>query len=228
MHKSNLGHLFSRYYLPASLQKPQTQMLQVDFAVWVRVRRQPEVDDVAVRQAASTLDQGGLCRSDGGKAHYSRWELLTSCMVLGVASGGWAGKELSVGKKVMEEDKANRIDNLGFLFNFLPKKKQQITATLKKTSYCHRNNGSKVGCRETVEWKDTYAPKQEKIVNMWRQSCFEWTSLKENASSMEWIIVKPHSFPACVYPERDEMQSCPDLFEGEREICSSQTRKGHT
>lgn len=47
---------------------------------------------------------------------------------------------------------------------------------------------------------------------MWSQSCFEWISLKANASSMEWIIVKPHSFPACVYPKRDEIQSCPDLF----------------
>lgn len=47
---------------------------------------------------------------------------------------------------------------------------------------------------------------------MWSQSSFEWISLKANASSMEWIIVKPHSFPACVYPERDEIQSCPDLF----------------
>lgn len=55
-------------------------------------------------------------------------------------------------------------------------------------------------------------PKQEKIVNTWSRSCSEWTSLTTNASSMEWIIVKPHSFPACVYPQRDEIQSCPDLF----------------
>lgn len=63
-----------------------------------------------------------LCGSAGGEAHYSRWQSLTSCMVLEVASGAPLSRKGTFGgkkKKKREMLKQNTLRMLGYYFIFL-------------------------------------------------------------------------------------------------------------
>lgn len=181
-----------------------------------------------------------LYGSAKGKAHYSGRQYLTSCTAWFKLwpRALWlsTNKDSRAEDKHVEmwrrrarkkaEKKARDVhfvtsslrgdaENLFLPFPFCKEKLQKSVKATKIRGQKSERVPGKVHFRgrKQPNEKDMYLPKQEKIVNMWSQeSCFEWISLTTNASSMEWIIVKPHSFPACVYPKRDEIQSCPDLF----------------
>lgn len=66
-------------------------------------------------------ESSDLCGSAGGEAHYSRWQSLTSCTVLEVASGGPLSRKGTFnGKKKKEREKLKRntLRISGYYFSF--------------------------------------------------------------------------------------------------------------